>query len=210
MRKRFVAVIVPIALALTLASCQSPVTMWGSCSAAAGGDTTGTDGTYVLNCEGGTWVPLMTVDEFARLARGEKVSIAPLPKRPTTTTTTQPTTTTTTASTSTTSTSSTTSTTALVTATLVFSNAQDSTLSNFGFLTGSGLLPGAAITTCSDQYSCQNSGITVDGNGSPANVGVIFAATGCRTNISFSTTKADGQPITSNVASYPVGTPGCP
>ena len=84
MRKVLAGVIVPFALAVTLSSCQSPVVMWGSCSVAPNGDVTGTDGTYLLDCEHGTWVPVMTLNEFVRSARGENVQIAPLPHRPTT------------------------------------------------------------------------------------------------------------------------------
>lgn len=211
MRKRSVLLTAPFALVFLLASCQSPVAMWQACSVAPDGNASGSDATYILRCEGGTWVPVMTIDEFVRLSRGQKVTIAPLPTRPTTTTIpgTAPTTSSTT-STTTTSSSTTTSTTVLVTSTLSFSNAQDETLSNFGYLTGSGLQPGAPVVSCSDLFQCNDSGVTVDSNGNAGHSGAMFAATGCPTNIYFTSIRANGQPITSNTASYPAGTPGCP
>ncbi|MEZ5322145.1 MAG: IPT/TIG domain-containing protein [Microthrixaceae bacterium] len=87
--------------AMALASCQVPVTMWGSCQNAADGNPTGTDNQYVLVCKDGVWTPIMTVGEFAQLSQGKTVTIASLPTQPTTTTTTTaaPTTTSTTTTT---------------------------------------------------------------------------------------------------------------
>ncbi len=102
-----------VPLLLVAASCRVGVAMWGSCSVPPGGDSTGTDGTYVLVCRGGIWEPTMTNRELLALAQGKRVTIAPLPKRPTTSPTTPPPTTTpqTTATPSTTTPTSTTTTT---------------------------------------------------------------------------------------------------
>lgn len=67
------------------ASCQTGVQMWTGCAIAADGNRSGTDGTYVLECRNGEWVPLMTADEFVRASRGEEVTIAPVPTKPTST-----------------------------------------------------------------------------------------------------------------------------
>ena len=88
--------ITTIPLLLVAVSCQTGVTMWGSCSPAKDGNATGTDGTYALVCTNGSWEPVMTVRELVALSRGEKVEIAPLPTRPVTTSTTSTTSTTTT------------------------------------------------------------------------------------------------------------------
>ena len=86
--RSFVVAALGVALLAGLSACQTGVEMWGSCSPAADGNPTGTDGTYVLVCKDGTWEPVMTVDEFVAAARGEDVTIAPLPTRPTGETTT--------------------------------------------------------------------------------------------------------------------------
>lgn len=99
MRKAMIAV---IPLLLVLASCQTGVSMWGGCSPAQDGNTTGTDSAYVLVCKHGVWEPIMTVPEYLAIARGEKVTIALLPERPTPATTSTTTTSTTTTSTTTT------------------------------------------------------------------------------------------------------------
>ena len=98
----------------------------------------------------------------------------------------------------------------LVPASLVFSNGQDSTHSNFGYLDGAGLKPGAQVTACGDQFVCQDAGVTPSATGVIAHVGAIFSALPCKTNIYFTTLAADGSTVTSNTASYPPGTPGCP
>jgi hypothetical protein len=99
-RRVSVAALVPV-MALVGASCQTGVQMWTGCAIAADGNRTGTDGTYVLECRDGEWVPVMTADEFVRASRGEEVTIAPVPTRPTdpTAPTASPTTTTTTTTT---------------------------------------------------------------------------------------------------------------
>ena len=56
--------------------------MWAACTPTTDGDHTGTDGAYVLVCRDGIWQPIMTVDEFVRSARGEKVTTKPLPVYP--------------------------------------------------------------------------------------------------------------------------------
>jgi hypothetical protein len=94
-RHRILAALLAAAAVVTV-SCQTGVTMWASCTPAADGNTTGTDGTYVLVCKDGTWEPIMTVDEYVRMSRGERVTLAPLPTRPTSTTTTTTSTTSTT------------------------------------------------------------------------------------------------------------------
>jgi uncharacterized protein YjbI with pentapeptide repeats len=88
MRKSVLAA-VPLLFLTALTGCQRGATMWGACD---GSDPTGTDGTYVLICKGGTWEPIMTVKEFAANRSGKLTPIAPLPTRPTTTTTAAPTT----------------------------------------------------------------------------------------------------------------------
>ncbi len=84
------------AAVLALTSCQAGVSMWATCQPAADGNVTGTDGTYVLVCQNGEWTPIMTNAEFVAKSKGESVTIAPLPTRPTTTTSTTTTSTTTT------------------------------------------------------------------------------------------------------------------
>ena len=96
-------------------------------------------------------------------------------------------------------------------ATLVFSNTQDPVShSNFGYLSASGLLPGSPVYACADQFACQASGLSASASGTISNVGAIFPALPCKTNIYFTGLTATSAPITSNVASYPPGTPGCP
>jgi len=56
--------------------------MWEPCSPAADGNPSGTDGSYVLWCRGGSWEPIMTIQEYLALRRGEHPTIAPLPQRP--------------------------------------------------------------------------------------------------------------------------------
>lgn len=108
---RRVSGLLVVPLLAAVAGCQTPAELWQPCSPAADGNPTGTDGVWVLVCRNGTWEPAMTATEYARLLRGEKITIGPLPTRPTPpapTTTTPPTTTgqpsTTTTSTTTTST----------------------------------------------------------------------------------------------------------
>ena len=44
-------------------------------------------GAYVLHCDKGEWVPLMTAQEYVDIVQKKPVQIAPVPTRPTTTTT---------------------------------------------------------------------------------------------------------------------------
>jgi hypothetical protein len=83
-RRRRVLLFGVSVLALTaMAACQRGV-MWTPCSPAADGNPFGVDDTYVLHCKDGEWVPIMTVEEYLRLRRGERgFTIAPLPTRPT-------------------------------------------------------------------------------------------------------------------------------
>lgn len=86
MKARSLAIaVIGTALLAGLTACQTGVTMWSTCSPAADGNPTGTDGEYVLVCKDGTWEPLMTVEEYVALAQGRDVTIAPLPTRPTAT-----------------------------------------------------------------------------------------------------------------------------
>jgi hypothetical protein len=121
--------LVPLAVALLLAGagagCRPNTPMWSPCT--PGGDPTATDGHYVLVCKDGAWQPVMTVDEFVRIRRGEHVVIGPLPTRPTTTTT-APATTTTAGPTTSTTAASTTSTTAASTTTTTSTSTTTTTL----------------------------------------------------------------------------------
>lgn len=104
MKRLKLASIIPVILFAS--SCQTNQAMWASC--VAGNDPWGTDGKYVLGCKDGEWIPVMTVDEYIAIQQGKKVTIAPVPTRPTTTTTTTtaaPATTSTTTSTTSTTTS---------------------------------------------------------------------------------------------------------
>ena len=93
-RSRVITVSGLTVLALVAAGCRTgaDITMWGPCT--PGNDPTGTDGHYAMVCQSGVWTPIMTVDEFARISRGEPgVVIAPVPTKPAvpaTTTTTAP------------------------------------------------------------------------------------------------------------------------
>lgn len=99
----------------------------------------------------------------------------------------------------------------IVPATLVFSNAQDIEMpSNFGYLNGAGLAPGSPVDACADQFPCQFTGLSASAGGVISNIGPLFPALPCKTNIYFTGTTAIGTPITSNTLSYPPGTPGCP
>ena len=97
----------------------------------------------------------------------------------------------------------------VVPATLTFSNTQAGG-SNFGYVDGAGLKPGATVTACGDQFGCLDSGLVVSAAGTIPHVGPLFPALPCKTNIYFTSTAAALTPITSNTASYPPGTPGCP
>ena len=98
--RKLASIVVPFVFIAALGSCRTGVAMWTDC--AGSDDKTATDSTYVLVCKDGTWQPVMTVGEFVRIKRGERVTIAPLPTRPVPTTTTSPTTSTTAPTTSTT------------------------------------------------------------------------------------------------------------
>lgn len=88
-----------LAVLAGLTACQKDVTMWSPCQPAADGNPTGTDGTYVLACRNGTWEPIMTVVEWLAISSGKRVTIAPLPERPTPPAAPAPTSTTTTSTT---------------------------------------------------------------------------------------------------------------
>jgi len=78
--RRVVGISIAVVAALLVSvACQTGVQMWTACAPAADGNPTGTDGTYVLACRDGRWVPLMTVAEFMAKSRGQNPTIAPLP-----------------------------------------------------------------------------------------------------------------------------------
>ena len=70
-----------VTMAGVLAGCQTGQTMFAPCTV-KNGDAWGTDGTYVLHCENGTWKPTMTVAEYLKILHGQRITIAPLPHRP--------------------------------------------------------------------------------------------------------------------------------
>lgn len=73
--------LVAVAL-LASTACQVNQTMWSPCAASADGNPFGADATHVLFCRDGRWEPIMTIDEYLRIRRGEWVEIAPLPSPP--------------------------------------------------------------------------------------------------------------------------------
>lgn len=81
-RRRGLAILTGILL-VTAAACQNPVEMWATCSPAGNGNPSGTDGVYILICEGGRWVPKLTVEEYVDAIQGKQSTVAPLPKPPT-------------------------------------------------------------------------------------------------------------------------------
>ena len=95
-RKTVLAASMLALVAVFGASCITGVEAWDACDTS--GDRTGTDGTYVLVCDDGTWVPIMTVEDFVRVKRGEPRE-DPVPSAPTSTTTSTTTTSTTTTTT---------------------------------------------------------------------------------------------------------------
>lgn len=95
MKKLLALTVVPMFVAST--GCLVNQTMWGSCDKS--GEKFGLQGegpnAYVLHCDKGEWVPLMTAQEYVDIVQKKPVQIKPLPTRPTTTTTTTTSTTTT-------------------------------------------------------------------------------------------------------------------
>jgi hypothetical protein len=85
-------VVLVAAFGLAGTSCHVGAAMWTDCSNVSKDDQFGTDLSYVLHCEGGTWRPIMTVGEYFKILLHQPVVIAPLPVEPTTTTTVVPTT----------------------------------------------------------------------------------------------------------------------
>lgn len=82
-RRRLVAFGITVLVLAATTACQRGV-MWTPCTPAADGNPFGVDDAYVLHCRDGEWVPIMTVEEYLRLRRGDQgVVIAPLPTRPT-------------------------------------------------------------------------------------------------------------------------------
>jgi len=155
MKKLLLASILPIALFAS--SCQTNQVMWGPCT--AGNDPWGTDGTYVLACKDGKWVPVMTVQEFVAIKQGKKVTIAPLPTQPTTTTTAAPATTTTAAPTTTSTTVAPTTTTSTTTTTVPTVNPSISGIGpNEGPTSG-----GQAVTITGTGFTGTTS-VTIGGN----------------------------------------------
>ncbi|UDY34663.1 hypothetical protein [Dermatobacter hominis] len=82
MRRTIAAAVAITITALVVTACQSQAVMWEPCAKAADGNPWGTDGGYVLACNEGIWQPVMTVGEYLRISRGEKITIAPVPTRP--------------------------------------------------------------------------------------------------------------------------------
>lgn len=78
MRRTLITLFALLPLSLALAACQTGVSQGAACTPGSG-DPTATDGTYVMVCRDSRWTPIMTAQEFVRLARGEDVVIAPLP-----------------------------------------------------------------------------------------------------------------------------------
>jgi hypothetical protein len=189
-RSRLLALVV---FAVLLTSCRTgpSVRMWGTCGAAAD-RAGGTDGTYALVCRNGTWEPVMTVREFARIAQGHHVDIAPLPQRPSTSTTT-----------STSSTSSTTTPPCVESCDGATFTAAVDRQSNgtWGFISGTGLKPGATVTLCDDVVGCFP--YTTVSAGGTFSVGPSYCCDAPRTSFyAISTTAANGLTITSNSVSH--------
>jgi len=80
MRRLSLLVVIALA-AVGLGACQTGVKMWNPCSPAADGNPGGIEGQYILWCRGGEWQPIVTVQEYLALRRGEHPTIAPLPQR---------------------------------------------------------------------------------------------------------------------------------
>ena len=78
--KKLLFAVVP--LLMVASACQVGVSMWTSCSPAADGNPFGTDGEYVLACQGGEWVPIMTIGEYLRIRGGMPTIIGSLPEQP--------------------------------------------------------------------------------------------------------------------------------
>jgi alpha-tubulin suppressor-like RCC1 family protein len=76
------AVTALLTLAAVTTACQTNQQMWAPCAPPADGDPFGADATYVLMCRNGRWEPLMTIQEYLRIRRGEWVILAPLPQPP--------------------------------------------------------------------------------------------------------------------------------
>jgi alpha-tubulin suppressor-like RCC1 family protein len=74
--------LVVAAIAAAATACQVNQVMWAPCAPAADGNPTGADATYVLVCRNGRWEPIMTIQEYLRIRRGEWVIIGPLPQPP--------------------------------------------------------------------------------------------------------------------------------
>jgi hypothetical protein len=82
MRRSAAVVAMAVGLMVVASSCQTGVTMWTECAPAADGNVFGTDGTYVLACRLGEWVPVMTTAEYVAIRARQPVTLAPLPARP--------------------------------------------------------------------------------------------------------------------------------
>jgi hypothetical protein len=83
-RRRRVLLGVLVLASVGVTACQRGV-MWTPCATGSDGNPFGMDKTHILHCRDGEWVPVMTIEEYSRLQRGERgFALAPLPKRPTT------------------------------------------------------------------------------------------------------------------------------
>jgi hypothetical protein len=183
--------LVLVVFAVLVTSCRTgpSVTLWGACGQAADGFG-GTDGTYALVCRNGTWEPVMTVREFARIAQGHHVDIAPLPQRPAT------------SSTSTSSTSTTPPSCVEICDGATFTAAVDQQPNGtWGYISGTGLSPGAAVTLCDNVSGCYP--YTTVSPGGTFSVGPGYCCNAPRTSFyAISTTAANGLTIRSNSVSH--------
>ena len=89
-------------------------------------------------------------------------------------------------------------------ATLVFSNSQADN-GAWGVLKGSGLLPGASLSICTDQFGCREvaSSNWITASGTVPSMGHMFPANACFTGVYAKTTTATGAGIVSNRVDHP-------
>jgi hypothetical protein len=133
----------------------------------------------------------MTVHEFARIAQGHHVDIAPLPQRPATSTST---------STSTTSTTAATCVESCDGATFTASVNQQPN-GTWGYISGTGLSPGATVTLCDNISGCYP--YSTVSPGGTFSVGPSYCCDAPRSTFyAISTTAAGGLTITSNSVSH--------
>ena len=95
-----------------------------------------------------------------------------------------------------------------VVSTLVMANTQAAN-GNWGLLTGSGLMPGAPISFCADQFACHEIAPSnwVTPEGTVPDFGSVFPGSFCYTGVYATSTTAGGAEIISNMVDHP---PVCP